>query len=117
MAFAHGSNDVANTLVHCLLLYQRLSMGEITGKSTIAWWILPLRWCFGIVVGLATLGHKVMATVGTGITELTPSRGTQRNCYSMYGCSNVRYWSSNLSTTQTLVGGIGVLVLLVVSQH
>lgn len=75
MAFAHGSNDVANAIGPLSAIVSTVGhLGSITAKSEIAWWILPLGG-FGIVFGLATLGHKVMETVGTGITELTPSRG------------------------------------------
>jgi len=106
MAFAHGSNDVANAIGPLSAVVSTVEhMGEITGKSTIAWWILPLGG-FGIVVGLATLGHKVMATVGTGITELTPSRGFAAQLAT--ACTVVLASGTGLpiSTTQTLVGAV-----------
>lgn len=68
MAFAHGSNDVANAIGPLSAVVSTVeSAGQITGNSHIAWWILPLGG-IGIVIGLATMGEKVMATVGTGIT-------------------------------------------------
>ncbi|MCG7490548.1 MULTISPECIES: inorganic phosphate transporter [unclassified Vibrio] len=106
MAFAHGSNDVANAIGPLSAVASTIEhMGEITDKSTIAWWILPLGG-FGIVVGLATLGHKVMATVGTGITELTPSRGFAAQLAT--ACTVVLASGTGLpiSTTQTLVGAV-----------
>ncbi|WP_047048444.1 inorganic phosphate transporter [Vibrio mexicanus] len=106
MAFAHGSNDVANAIGPLSAVVSTVEhMGEISGKSTIAWWILPLGG-FGIVVGLATLGHKVMATVGTGITELTPSRGFAAQLAT--ACTVVLASGTGLpiSTTQTLVGAV-----------
>ena len=69
------------------------------------WWILPLGAC-GIVLGLAILGHRVMATVGTGITSLTPSRGFVAQ---LSTASTVVFASGTglpISTTQTLVGAI-----------
>ena len=75
MAFAHGSNDVANAIGPLAAVVSIVDNGgQIAAKSTIAWWILPLGG-FGIVAGLAIFGHKVMATIGQGITHLTPSRG------------------------------------------
>ncbi|MCQ6498258.1 inorganic phosphate transporter, partial [Vibrio parahaemolyticus] len=72
MAFAHGSHDVANAIGPLSAVVSTVEhMGEVTSKSTIAWWILPLGG-IGIVVGLATMCHKVIATVVTVITELTP---------------------------------------------
>jgi PiT family inorganic phosphate transporter len=106
MAFAHGSNDVANAIGPLSAVVSTVqNMGEITAKSSIAWWILPLGG-LGIVVGLATMGHKVMATVGTGITELTPSRGFAAQLAT--ACTVVLASGTGLpiSTTQTLVGAV-----------
>ena len=74
MAFAHGSNDVANGIgplaaVHALVV----SGGEVAQKSEVPVWILVLGGV-GIVFGLATYGYRVMQTIGKKITELTPTR-------------------------------------------
>jgi PiT family inorganic phosphate transporter len=75
MAFAHGSNDVANAVGPLAAVASTVqSGGEIAAKSAMPWWIL-LVGAMGIVVGLATYGWKVITTVGRKITELTPSRG------------------------------------------
>ena len=75
MAFAHGSNDVANAVGPLAAIASVVqSGGEIAAKSSMPWWILLLG-ATGIVAGLATLGYKVIETVGRNITELTPSRG------------------------------------------
>ncbi len=106
MAFAHGSNDVANAIGPLSAIVSTVqNMGDIAEKTAIAWWILPLGG-IGIVIGLATLGHKVMATVGTGITELTPSRGFAAQLAT--ACTVVLASGTGLpiSTTQTLVGAV-----------
>ncbi|CAM4417645.1 inorganic phosphate transporter [Vibrio astriarenae] len=106
MAFAHGSNDVANAIGPLSAVVSTVEhMGEITAKSRIAWWILPLGGV-GIVVGLATLGHKVMATVGTGITELTPSRGFAAQLATASTVVLASGTGLPISTTQTLVGAV-----------
>ncbi|MFB9135224.1 inorganic phosphate transporter [Vibrio olivae] len=106
MAFAHGSNDVANAIGPLSAVVSSVShMGHIAAKSEIAWWILPLGG-FGIVVGLATLGHKVMATVGTGITELTPSRGFAAQLATASTVVLASGTGLPISTTQTLVGAV-----------
>ena len=68
-------------------------------------WVLPLG-AFGMGVGLAVMGKSVMATVGTGITELTPSRGFA----AQFACAVTVVLASGtglpISTTQTLVGAI-----------
>ena len=106
MAFAHGSNDVANAIGPLAAVVSIVgSDGEIASKAALAWWILPLGG-FGIVAGLALFGHRVMATIGTGITHLTPSRGFAAELAA--ACTVVVASGTGLpiSTTQTLVGAV-----------
>lgn len=106
MAFAHGSNDVANAIGPLAAVVSVVSSGgEISSKAQLAWWILPLG-AVGIVVGLATLGARVIKTVGTAITHLTPSRGFAAE---LSAASTVVIASGAglpISTTQTLVGAV-----------
>ena len=105
MAFAHGSNDVANAIGPLAAVVSVVSTGEITASSTLAPWILPLGG-LGIVAGLALLGHRVIATIGEGITHLTPSRGFAAEMAA--ACTVVIASGTGLpiSTTQTLVGAV-----------
>jgi PiT family inorganic phosphate transporter len=106
MAFAHGSNDVANAIGPLAAVVSIVeNEGQIAAKSAIAWWILPLGG-FGIVAGLAIFGHKVIATIGHGITHLTPSRGFAAELAA--ACTVVIASGAGLpiSTTQTLVGAV-----------
>jgi PiT family inorganic phosphate transporter len=106
MAFAHGSNDVANAIGPLAAVVSIVdNEGQIAAKSAIAWWILPLGG-FGIVAGLALFGHKVIATIGKGITHLTPSRGFAAELAA--ACTVVIASGTGLpiSTTQTLVGAV-----------
>jgi len=106
MAFAHGSNDVANAVGPLAAIASTVqSGGEIAAKSAMPWWILMVGG-LGIVVGLATYGWKVIATVGRKITELTPSRGFAAE---LGAASTVVIASSTglpISTTHTLVGAV-----------
>ena len=73
MAFAHGSNDVANGVGPLAAIYGLVqSGGEVTQKLAMPFWILALGGA-GIVLGLATYGYRVMRTIGTRITALTPN--------------------------------------------
>ncbi|WDE13171.1 inorganic phosphate transporter [Thalassomonas haliotis] len=106
MAFAHGSNDVANAIGPLAAVVGIVDNGgEIAKKTALAWWILPLGG-FGIVAGLAIFGHKVIATIGQGITHLTPSRGFAAELAA--ACTVVIASGTGLpiSTTQTLVGAV-----------
>ncbi len=105
MAFAHGSNDVANAIGPLAAIVGVLDTGTIAAKSKVPDWILLLGG-IGIVVGLATYGYKVMATVGRKITELTPSRGFAAE---LGAASTVVLASAGgipVSTTHTLVGAV-----------
>lgn len=106
MAFAHGSNDVANAVGPLAAIVSTVqSGGEIAAKSAVPWWIL-LVGAAGIVVGLATYGWRVIVTIGSKITELTPSRGFAAEL----GASATVVIASGtglpISTTHTLVGAV-----------
>ncbi|MBL6734621.1 MAG: inorganic phosphate transporter, partial [Shewanellaceae bacterium] len=105
MAFAHGSNDVANAIGPLAAVVSTIQNQSIAATTTLAWWILPLGGA-GIVLGLATYGKKVIATIGQGITHLTPSRGFAAE---LAAASTVIIASGTglpISTTQTLVGAV-----------
>ncbi|SES78260.1 inorganic phosphate transporter [Thalassotalea agarivorans] len=106
MAFAHGSNDVANAIGPLAAVVSIVgNEGEIVKKAALEWWILPLGGV-GIVMGLAVFGHRVIATIGKGITHLTPSRGFAAELAA--ACTVVIASGTGLpiSTTQTLVGAV-----------
>jgi PiT family inorganic phosphate transporter len=125
MAFAHGSNDVANGIGPLAAVVSIVSSGgEVMQSSELPLWILVLGGG-GIVLGLVTLGYRVMLTVGKRITELTPSRGF---CAELAAATTVVLASRTglpVSTTHILVGavlgvglarGIGALDLRVVGN-
>lgn len=106
MAFAHGSNDVANAIGPVAAVLSIVnSGGEIVQKSVMPVWVLILGGG-GIVLGLVMYGHKVIATIGKNITELTPSRGF---ACELSAATTVVFASGTglpVSTTQTLVGAV-----------
>jgi inorganic phosphate transporter, PiT family len=123
MAFAHGSNDVANGVGPMAAVVSIIgSGGDVAQESTLPLWIL-LVGGVGIVVGLATLGYRVMQTIGKDITALTPSRGF---CATLAAAATVVLASRTglpVSTTHVAVGavigvglarGIGALDLRVI---
>jgi len=106
IAFAHGSNDVANAIGPVAAVVSLVqNTGEIVAKSSTPIWILILGGG-GIVFGLATYGHKVIATVGSGITELTPSRGFAATLGAAVTIVFASAVGLPISTTHTLVGGV-----------
>jgi PiT family inorganic phosphate transporter len=106
MAFAHGSNDVANAIGPLAAVVSVVNNnGEIAAKASLAWWILPLGG-LGIVAGLALFGHRVIATIGKGITHLTPSRGFAAELAAATTVVVASGTGLPISTTQTLVGAV-----------
>lgn len=105
MAFAHGSNDVANAIGPVAAVISITQTGNVAQSSPLPVWVLLLGG-FGIVLGLAMLGRRVIATVGKRITELTPSRGFAAE---IAAASTVVLASATgipVSTTHTLVGAV-----------
>ncbi|MFK7788915.1 MAG: inorganic phosphate transporter [Phycisphaeraceae bacterium] len=114
VAFAHGANDVANAIGPLSAAVQALREGAVAAKAAVPTWALLLGGA-GIVMGLATWGWRVMATIGKKITELTPTRGF---CAEMAAATTIliaslpfKWAAVPISTTHTLVGavlGVGV---------
>ncbi len=102
MAFAHGSNDVANAIGPLASIAETLKPDEATNVNS---YVLLLG-AVGMVIGLATFGYKVMSTVGSGITELTPSRGFAAQLATASTVVLASGTGLPISTTQTLVGAI-----------
>lgn len=105
MAFAHGANDVANAIGPFSAAVNALRFGATGADLPVPSWTLALGG-FGIVIGLATWGWRVIETVGKKITELTPSRGFAAE----FGAATTIVLASRLglpiSTTHTLVGAV-----------
>ena len=106
MAFAHGSNDVANAVGPVAAVVSTVQSGGLIGaKAVMPWWVLGIG-AVGIVVGLSTYGWRVIRTIGRKITELTPSRGFAAE---LAAASTVVLASATglpISTTHTLVGAV-----------
>lgn len=105
MAFAHGANDVANAIGPLAAAISVVTTHSMAGTASVPVWALALGG-FGIVIGLATWGWRVIETIGRKITELTPSRGFAAE----FGAATTVVLASRLglpiSTTHTLVGAV-----------
>ena len=125
MAFAHGSNDVANAIGPLAAINGVIQNGGVfAAQSALPMWILLLG-AVGIVAGLATWGYRVMTTIGRNITELTPSRGFAAELAAATTVVIASGTGIPVSTTHTLVGavlgvgiarGIGAINLKVVGK-
>lgn len=104
VAFAHGSNDVANAVGPMAAVFHELST-DPASQVRISFHVLIIGAC-GIVFGLATYGYKVIATIGEKITELTPSRGFAAEFAAASTILIASKLGLPISTTHTLVGSV-----------
>ncbi len=105
MAFAHGSNDVANAIGPLAAVVSVAQSGSVAASSPLPLWVLILGGV-GIVFGLATYGVRVIATVGKKITHLTPSRGFAAELAAATTIVVASGTGIPVSTTQVLVGAV-----------
>ena len=124
VAFAHGSNDVANAIGPLAAIVHLTSGADIMSQAPVAPWMLMVGG-LGIVLGLATWGYKVIETIGKKITELTPSRGFAAELAAALTIVLASRLGIPVSTTHILVGsvlgvglarGIGAIDLRVVGS-
>jgi len=104
-SFAHGANDVANAIgpfATVLSVYQSCSVDQ---DAPIPTWVL-VGGGFGIVVGLATWGYRVMATIGEKLCKVTPSRGFNIELAAAVTVLTGSALGLPLSTTHCKVGGV-----------
>lgn len=105
VAFAHGSNDVANAVGPVAAVWEIMRTGTLAAQVGVPIWILAAGGV-GIVVGLATFGYRVIRTIGREITEMTPTRGFAAE----FAAATTILLGSRLglpiSTTHTLVGAV-----------
>ena len=105
MVFAHGSNDVAIAVGPVAAIISWVKPGTDQSNALFLYGTLFLG-CTGVVIGLLMYGRKVIETVGSGITALTPSRAF---CATLAAATAVVVSTSvgiPVSATQTLVGAV-----------
>jgi len=105
MAFAHGSNDVANAIGPVAAVVSIAEQGSVAQKSGVPIWILVVGG-LGIVVGLGTYGRRVITVVGSHITQLTPVRGFSAEIAAAFTIVVASGTGMPVSTTHTLIGAV-----------
>ncbi|HHO49352.1 MAG TPA: inorganic phosphate transporter [Deltaproteobacteria bacterium] len=106
MAFAHGSNDVANGIGPMAAVVSIVNNGgSVAQDASLPNWILILGGV-GIIVGLGTMGYRVMQTIGTNITALTPSRGFSATLAAAATVVIASRTGLPVSTTHVAVGAV-----------
>lgn len=112
VAFAHGSNDVANAVAPLAAIsYIHKTQTVPLSSFQVPLWVMVLGGV-GIVLGLAIWGKRVILTVGEGIIPLQPSSGF---CAELAAATTILLASRlglPVSTTHALVGGVVGIGLL-----
>lgn len=103
MAFAHGSNDIANAIAPVVGVLRVLYPHAYTFKTLFG---LMAFGGVGLVCGLATWGWRVIETVGYKITELTPSRGFSVGLSAAITIATASSIGLPVSTTHVVIGAV-----------
>ena len=108
VAFAHGANDRSNAIGPMAAVYQVLSSdGQLKESVDVPTWLVLLG-SIGIAIGVVTWGWRVMETIGSKITDITPTRGFAAT----FGAAttvlifSMPFLAVPVSTTHTLVGAV-----------
>ena len=115
VAFAHGGNDLGNSIGPLAAVLVAASSGDIAAPPEIDTWVLLLG-AGGFVVGIALLGHRTIETVGGKITKLTPSRSFSVQMGTAVAVLSSTMFGLAVSTSHCLVGaviGVGMVGRLV----
>lgn len=108
VAFAHGANDVANSISPVLAIFlvvKRHAMPEDFSELTMPLWILLLGG-IGMVLGISLLGHKVMSTLGNKITLLSYSKGFCVDLATATTVTSATIFGLPVSSTHAATGSI-----------
>ncbi len=110
VAFAHGANDVANAVGPLVTIVDIYNTGAVGAHVIIPLWVLVLGG-FGIVLGISTWGYKVIYTIGSKITEITPTRGFSAEFATAFTVLVFSKLGMPISTSHVIVGsvlGVGI---------
>lgn len=108
VSFAHGANDVANSIGPFAAIYTIWRMGSVHTDAHVPTWILAWGG-FGIVIGLAIYGHTIIRAVGVKLTKMSPARGFAVELSVAIVIVFGSRYGLPLSTTHCMVGGaVGV---------
>lgn len=110
-SFAHGANDVANTIAPMSAILDIYMTGVASSKADVPKWVLAYGG-FAIVVGLLLYGYRVMKSLGYKLTMLSPSRGASAELGAALTSVTASFMGIPVSTTQCIVGAVAAVGLV-----
>lgn len=111
MAFAHGSNDVANAISPIIGVFLVFQSGLVPTDDMIAayggapLWILVLGG-FGLALGIKLLGGKVILTLSERLTKINNSRGFCVDCATASTIVTASLLGIPVSSTHAATGSV-----------
>ncbi|ORY35970.1 phosphate transporter [Rhizoclosmatium globosum] len=110
-SFAHGSNDVANSVGPFAGVYSIWSEGKLSSsaKAPVPVWMLAFGG-IAINLGLAFYGYNIMRNLGNNLTYHSPSRGFAMELGAALTVITSAFLALPVSTSQCIVGatlGVG----------
>jgi PiT family inorganic phosphate transporter len=73
LSFAHGANDVSNAIGPLAAIVEAAGIQSVAGNLDAPLWVTTIG-AFGISIGLALFGPRLIRVVGSQITKLNPIR-------------------------------------------
>ncbi len=110
-SFAHGANDVANTIAPMSAIMDIYKTGEVSSKTGVQKWVLAYGG-LAIVLGLLLYGYRVMKSLGYKLTMLSPSRGSSAELGASMTVVTASFLGIPVSTTQCIVGAVTAVGLV-----
>ncbi|PCC18577.1 inorganic phosphate transporter [Brevibacterium aurantiacum] len=104
-AFSHGSNDIANAIGPFAAVLDVLKTGNISSEATVPFAAM-LTCGIALVAGLWFIGRKVIATVGTKLTEIHPASGFAAELAAATVVMAASVSGLPVSSTHILIGAI-----------
>ncbi|CAD0045364.1 unnamed protein product [Aureobasidium pullulans] len=110
-SFAHGANDIGNSVGPWAVIYSAWSTGDAAkSKATVPVWQLAVL-SATISLGLITYGYNIMKVMGNKITYHSPSRGCSMEMGAAITVLIFSQYSLPVSTSMCITGatvGVGL---------
>ena len=103
VAFSHGNNDAQKTMG--IITLALITGGMLPGDSGVPLWV-KVACALTMALGTSLGGWKIMKTVGSGVTKLTPSSGFAAQTASAITIELMTFLGAPVSTTQVITTSV-----------
>jgi len=103
LSFAHGGNDAQKVMG---IIYVSLIAAKVIGSGAVMPNWIPLACYSAIALGTLSGGWKIVKTMGSRITKITPLEGVSAESAGAITLFFTQYFGIPVSTTHTITGSI-----------